>query len=76
MANILCLECDWNDNLKHKSSILPALTLLELNIGIKNIYKTCASIAEFEKRWSLHGTINSFAILSTHNPHEAKHWIY
>jgi hypothetical protein len=48
--NIFCLEGDWNNNLKHKSSILPALQLLELNIGIETIYKTCASFEEFEVR--------------------------
>lgn len=48
--NIFCLEGDWNDNLKHKSSILPALELLELNLGIETIYKTCASFEEFEVR--------------------------
>ena len=48
--NIFCLEGDWNDNLKHKSSILPALQLLEINNGIQSIYKTCASFEEFEVR--------------------------
>lgn len=48
--NIFCLEGDWNDNLKHKSSILPALELLELNNGIQSIYKTCGSYGEFEVR--------------------------
>jgi len=41
--NIFFLEGDWNDNLKHKSSILPALELLELiNKNISN-YKHCLS---------------------------------
>ena len=48
--NIFCLEGDWKDNLKHKSSILPALELLELNNGIQSIYKTCGSYGEFEVR--------------------------
>ena len=34
-SNIFCLEGDWNENLKHKSSILPALELLELAFGLK-----------------------------------------
>ncbi|MFT5251122.1 MAG: hypothetical protein ACI87N_000093 [Flavobacteriales bacterium] len=46
--NIFCLEGDWNDNLKHKSSILPALELLELNNGIQSIYKTCRSYGTFK----------------------------
>lgn len=48
--NIFCLEGDWKENLKHKSSILPALELLELNTGIQSIYKTCGSYGEFEVR--------------------------
>ncbi len=48
--DIFCLEGDWNDNLKHKSSILPALELLELNNRITSIYKTCGSYEEFEVR--------------------------
>ena len=48
--NIFCLEGDWNDNLKHKSSILPALELLELNHGMATIYKTCSTFEEFINR--------------------------
>lgn len=49
-SNIFCLEGDWNDNLKHKSSILPALELLELNNSIKTIYRTCSTFEEFVTR--------------------------
>lgn len=48
--HIFCLEGDWNDNLKQKSSILPALELLKLNASIESIYKTCSTKAEFYKR--------------------------
>lgn len=34
-GNIVCLEGDWNDNLKHRSSILTALEL----IGVKQWHK-------------------------------------
>jgi hypothetical protein len=51
-SNIFCLEGEWNDNLKHKSSILPALELLELNNGIKTIYRTFATKEEFNQRVS------------------------
>lgn len=50
VRNIFCLEGDWNENLKHRSSILPALELLELNNDIQTIYKTCASYEEFKTR--------------------------
>lgn len=48
--NIFCLEGDWNENLKLKSSILPALELLEINNDINAIYKTCSTYEEFENR--------------------------
>mgnify|MGYP003606422689 CR=1 FL=1 len=48
--HIFCLEGDWNENLKHKSSILPALELLQLNSGIESVYKTCATKVEFYAR--------------------------
>ena len=48
--HILCLEGDWNENLKVKSSILPALELLQLNSDIDSIYKTCATKTEFFNR--------------------------
>lgn len=48
--HIFCLEGDWNDNLKNKSSILPALELLQINAGIESIYKTCSSKSEFFTR--------------------------
>jgi hypothetical protein len=48
--HIFCLEGDWNDNLKQKSSILPALELLQLNANIESVYKTCATKVEFYAR--------------------------
>ncbi|NRT14905.1 hypothetical protein HNP99_001249 [Flavobacterium sp. 28A] len=48
--HIFCLEGDWNENLKVKSSILPALELLQLNLGVDSIYKTCATKDEFFSR--------------------------
>lgn len=48
--HIFCLEGDWNENLKQKSSILPALELLKLNANIDSIYKTCGSKTEFYTR--------------------------
>ena len=50
MKNIFCLEGDWNENLKHKSSILPALELLQINANINSVYKTCATKEEFYVR--------------------------
>jgi hypothetical protein len=48
--HIFCLEGDWHENLKQKSSILPALELLELNANVESIYKTCATKTEFYTR--------------------------
>lgn len=48
--NIFCLEGDWDSNLKVKSSILPALNLLEVNNDIKTIYRTCSTYEEFYNR--------------------------
>lgn len=48
--HIFCLEGDWNDNLKIKSSILPALELLQVNANIESVYKTCSTKAEFFSR--------------------------
>jgi hypothetical protein len=48
--HIFCLEGDWNENLKQKSSILPALELLQLNANIQSVYKTCATKVEFYAR--------------------------
>ena len=48
--HIFCLEGDWNDNLKVKSSILPALELLQVNATIESVYKTCSTKTEFFAR--------------------------
>ena len=48
--NIFCLEGDWDNNLKSKSSILPALNLLEINNDLKTIYRTCSTYEEFCNR--------------------------
>lgn len=45
--HIFCLEGDWNENLKSKSSILPALELLQINANVESIYKTCSTKEEF-----------------------------
>lgn len=48
--HIFCLEGDWNDNLKVKSSILPALELLQVNANVESLYKTCSTKTEFFAR--------------------------
>ncbi|MEL1247680.1 DUF6642 family protein [Flavobacterium helocola] len=48
--HIFCLEGDWNDNLKVKSSILPALELLQINANVESVYKTCSTKTEFFAR--------------------------
>lgn len=52
-SNIFCLEGDWDNNLKNKSSILPALELLEINNGIQSIYRTCSTYEEFKNRLNI-----------------------
>jgi hypothetical protein len=48
--NIFCLEGDWETDLRKKSSVQSALLLLEANLEIDTIYKTCSTYEEFCKR--------------------------
>lgn len=48
--NIFCLEGDWETNLRKKSSVQSALQLLEANLEIDTIYKTCSTYEEFCSR--------------------------
>src|SRR5574344_99413 len=45
---IFCLEGNWENDLKKKSSILPLLGFLKQNVGIEYIYRDCATKAELE----------------------------
>jgi hypothetical protein len=47
---IFCLEGDWNNDLRNKSSVQNALNLLEVNNNIDTIYKTCNTYTEFKTR--------------------------
>lgn len=47
---IYCLEGDWDNNLRKKSSVESALNLLEVNLEIETIYKTCSTKEEFYNR--------------------------
>ncbi len=54
--HVFCLEGLWDDNLKHASSIEPALELLSKHYQLKYIHKDCATIPEFEfylGKWAL-----------------------
>jgi ERCC4-type nuclease len=48
--NIFCLEGDWETDLRKKSSVQSALLLLESNLEIATIYKTCSTYEEFCSR--------------------------
>lgn len=48
--NIFCLEGDWETDLRKKSSVQSALQLLEANLEINTIYKTCSTYEEFCNR--------------------------
>lgn len=45
--NIFCLEGDWEADLRKKSSVQSALQLLEANLEIDTIYKSCSTYEEF-----------------------------
>lgn len=44
------MEGDWDDSLRNSRSILPALHLLEQNVGVEYIHRTCGTIEEFNFR--------------------------
>lgn len=46
--NIFCIEGNWNNNLKGKTSIKSALDFLEHNARIKYIHKNCSAIEQLE----------------------------
>lgn len=46
--HVFCLEGLWDDNLKSKSSIEPALELLSKHYPLKYIHKNCATTTELE----------------------------
>jgi len=51
---IFCLEGNWHDDLRKRSSVHPILELLELNSKIPYIHADCATITEFKfylKKW-------------------------
>ncbi|MEO0312400.1 MAG: hypothetical protein RIQ89_2057 [Bacteroidota bacterium] len=41
--HVFCLEGDWNQDLRKKSSMVAALDFLQTNCGIKYIHKTCGT---------------------------------
>lgn len=45
---IFCLEGNWDNNLAVNASVRPVLELLELNAGIKFIYRDCSTLEEIE----------------------------
>ena len=48
LKHVFCLEGLWDDDLRYRSSIEPALELLSKHYSLKYIHKDCATKAEFE----------------------------
>ncbi|MFO7676457.1 MAG: DUF6642 family protein [bacterium] len=45
---IFCIEGNWDDNLATTNSVRPVLDLLEINAGVKYIYRDCSTLEEIE----------------------------
>ncbi|HDQ98968.1 MAG TPA: hypothetical protein ENN51_01585 [candidate division WOR-3 bacterium] len=53
---IFCIEGNWDDDFAVNASVRPVLELLDLNAGIKFIYRDCSTLEEIEflvDRWRL-----------------------
>ncbi|MES2703839.1 MAG: DUF6642 family protein [Bacteroidota bacterium] len=48
--NIFCIEGDWTNSLKDRSSIKTALEFLEHNSHIRTAHRNCSTIEEFDQR--------------------------
>jgi hypothetical protein len=56
--HIFCIEGDWDANLNQTASVRPVLKLLELNAGVKYIYRDCSTLEEMEfliEKWRQKG---------------------
>jgi len=45
---VFCIEGDWEGNLNRTASVRPVLELLDINAGVKFIYRDCSTIGEME----------------------------
>ena len=46
--HIFCIEGDWHANLNQTATVRPVLELLEINAGVRFIYRDCSTIEEME----------------------------
>ncbi|MBN2538134.1 hypothetical protein JXB37_07665 [candidate division WOR-3 bacterium] len=45
---VFCIEGNWEDSLRGSASVRPVLELLDLNAGVKFIYRDCSTLEELE----------------------------
>ena len=41
---IFCIEGNWDDNLATTNSVRPVLELLDINVGVRFIYRDCSTL--------------------------------
>lgn len=46
--HIFCIEGDWEADLNRTATVQPVLRLLDINAGVKFIYRDCSTIEEME----------------------------
>ncbi len=54
--HVFCLECDWDKDLRNKSSILAALDFMQTNCFVKYIHRACGTknnLFYYLNQWSL-----------------------
>jgi hypothetical protein len=44
--HVFCIEGNWEEKLTHRATVKPVLELLEINAGVKFIYRDCSTKAE------------------------------
>jgi len=56
--HIFCIEGDWDENLNRTATVRPVLELLQINAGVRFIYRDCSTIEEMEfliEKWRQKG---------------------
>ncbi len=55
---VFCIEGNWNDRLDQPATVRPVLELLDINAGVKFIYRDCSTTEEIEylvDKWKQRG---------------------
>lgn len=55
---VFCIEGNWDDRLSQTATVRPVLELLEVNVGVKFIYRDCSTVEEMEflvDKWKQRG---------------------